>query len=369
MPDERYGLPLPVTGDLDTANPKGNRPYGTLVEAKDLSGRFWGPREGSQSFTRAWETDGPGNGTLYDGITLLGTNQVAGVASSYEHQFRDLGTTFTLDIWFRLDETAYATSDDEIGLYSFNTSVGAISVGIHGGTQGGNATKVLVAIDTSTTRSTAASTVSFTSTNTVSAGTDQEDKHHLRIVRDGATATLFIDGVQEGQTTGLSAINPINGPLDTRAIVQLGGSGTSDVALKGAIFGCVLRDGTYDSLPIEGVMPHSPWAPNVHHYYLGRNIDFGGGGRPLLRRRPLRRARASAGSVFGRLEHQREQRRHRARAVHCSGDADLDDAHEPYRYVRTCGGAFSQRQSTRDHSRFPVRRNVGQHDARRSVLR
>jgi hypothetical protein len=276
LPDGKYLIPLPVRGELDTADPIGDRPPGTLVEAKDVSARFWGPRTGSKAFTRVWE--GPGTASLYDEITLLGTNSVAGISSSYETQYRDLGTTFTLDIWFRLDETAYASAATEIGLYTFNSGgIGVISVGIHGGAAGANASKILVAIDTSATRSSAAATVSLTSSTAITAGTAQTDKHHLRITRDGATLTIYVDGSEDGVSTGLSASNPINSALSGRGQAIIGNSLTSDISLKGVVFAAVLRDGSYSTLPIEGTMPHSPWGGNVHHYLLGRSIDFGGG--------------------------------------------------------------------------------------------
>ena len=273
MPDARHNLFIPVRGDLDTADNVGDRPIGTLVEAKDVSSRFWGPRPGSQAFTRVWE--GPGTASLYDAIWLGGGSH--GYHRSYENQFRDLGLKFTIDVWFRLDEIAYASAVDEIGLYDFNVGArGDVSIGIHGGTQGGNATKIRVSIVTTPSRTTAASADVFTSTNTISYGTAQKNKHHIRLVRDGTTATLYVDGVQEGQTTSL-ANDPINAQQGDAAIVRTGRAFNSDVDIKGAVFASILRDGAYTSDPIEAVLPCAPWASNVHHYILGRSIDLGGG--------------------------------------------------------------------------------------------
>lgn len=275
MADERYGLPLPVTGDLDTANPVGNRPYGTLVEAKDLSGRFWGPREGSQSFTRVWE--GPGTAALYDNISLQASTDTYGLGQTYEPQFRDLGLSFTLDLWIRSDGTSYATGNTTIGIYNFRAgSIGDISVYLLADGAGANEGKILVQVITSETLIKADPAKSMTSSNTISTGSEQDKKHHIRVVRDGTTMTLYIDGVQEAQSTALLN-SPINAAVDAPSTVYLGSTSTADISFQGDIYGAVLRSGAYDSLPIEGVMPHSPWAPNVHHYILGRNIDFGGG--------------------------------------------------------------------------------------------
>ena len=275
MPDERYGLPLPVTGDLDTANPIGNRVLGTLVEAEDLSGRFWGPREGSQAFTRAWE--GPGTASLYDQITLQASTDTYGLAQTYETQFRDLGTQFTLDLWIRSDGTAYATGNSLIGIYNFRAgSIGEIFVYLLADGAGANEGKILVTVVTSETLVKADPPKSITSTNVISTGSEQDKKHHIRLVRDGTDMELFIDGVSEG--TNATLLNsPINAAVDAPSTVSIGYTSVADISFQGDIYGAVLRAGAYDSLPIEGVMPHNPWAPNVHHYILGRNIDFGGG--------------------------------------------------------------------------------------------
>lgn len=273
--DNAGRINLPVRGPLDTADPISDRPPGTLVEAIDLSPRYWGPRVGSLAFTRIWE--GPGTASLYDYITLKGTNNARGLGRSYEPQFRDLGTTFTLDLWFRIEEWTYAASAVEVGIYEFSCSgIGDISVGVYGGTQGGNELKLKVGITTSASRSSPASTVTITGTTALSTGTTELDKHHVRVVREGATATVFLNGAQDGQTTSLSATNPINSGFNSPGNVILGISSTSDLSFYGRIFGAVLRDGAFDTHPIEKVMPHDPWARTVRHYILGRDVTFGG---------------------------------------------------------------------------------------------
>jgi len=267
---------VPTRGELDTANPIGDRPVGTLVTARDMSARYWGPRVGSKAFTRLWE--GPGTKSLYNYITLNGTNSARGFGRSYEDQFRDLGTSFTLDVWFILEDWSFAAALDEVGLYEFTAGgYGDISVGIYGGTQGANEKKIKVGITTCTARNAAAATVTLTGTNTISSGTTATYRHHLRVVREGATATAYIDGISDATSSSLSATNPIYGPLLSLGDVTLGTSATSDGSFKGKILAAILRDGAFSSAPIENVMPCNPWAPNVHHYILGRSIDLGGG--------------------------------------------------------------------------------------------
>ncbi len=49
-------LEIPVHGALDTENPRASRPPGTLLEAKDLAHRWWGPRRGHKMVT--WPREG-----------------------------------------------------------------------------------------------------------------------------------------------------------------------------------------------------------------------------------------------------------------------------------------------------------------------
>lgn len=263
-----------MRGPLDTANPIADRPLGTLVSAVDVSSRYWGPRVGSRAFTRVWE--GPGTAVLYDHITLNGTNNCRGYGTSYEDGFRDLGTKFTLDIWLRLEDWAYATGNDEVGIYNFSPG---INVGLYGDTQGANEQKLKIGITTSATRGTPDSTVTFAGSATIPDGTALTDIRHIRLVRDGSTATSYVDGVQDGQTTGLVSTAPVTGNFGTAAALTIGASSTSNISFKGKILCAVLRDGAFSSQPIAD-FPRAPWARNVHHYVISRNIDLGAGQFP-----------------------------------------------------------------------------------------
>lgn len=275
---EPVPLVLNVRGDLDTSAPVTDRPLGALTRARDMHSQRWGPREGSQSFTRVWES--PGTASLYDGITLNGTNQARAFGHSLEDAFGDLGTTFTLDLWIRAADFTYAAAVDRIGVYSFGKRIGTtgscVTVNLFGGLQTDHE-RIEVRIITAPTRATVASTVTFTGSTRLTAGSTQTLKHHIRVVRDGANGYLYLNGILDGSTSSLSATDPINRPLGSVADVLLWYSADAgDITFNGSIYGAVLRDGAFRTDPIEAVMPCSPFARNIHHYYLGRNYALGG---------------------------------------------------------------------------------------------
>ena len=272
----KFNLNLDTRADLDTVSPVAGVAPGVLVDAQDLAPDYWGPRKGNASFTRSWET-ATGTSSLYDEITLAGTGTYAR-ARSFEEQFRDLGTKFTLDLWFRLSETAYSGAENIIGLYRWSAGSGEIAVWIRGA---GHASvgKMAASIITTPTRSSADSTVTLSGATAIPLGTDQDDKVHVRLVRDGATATLYLNGVSDATSSSLVAGSQIFSTVGSAANVSLGSSvlsPTTEATFKGIIYGAVLRDGAFTSEPIEAVMPCAPWARNVHHHYLGRPVSFGG---------------------------------------------------------------------------------------------
>lgn len=272
----KYTLPIGTTEELNTALPVSNLPPGSLIAATDTHTRYWGPKRGSAAFTQAQE--GPGTAALYNAITQnYVTSGAYGYARSYEDAFRDLGTKCTLDIFFRLEDIAYASAVNGIGLHGFqaNGSGAGIDVDVRGGAHTDHE-RIRVTITTAPTRGTAAASVSMTGTTRISYGTGQTNKHHARVVRDGTTATLYLDGVQDAQMTILVANNPINGVLGQEyGQVLLGYSGTANIPFKGHIYGASLRDGSFSSQPIENRMICSPWARNTHYCYLGRQILLG----------------------------------------------------------------------------------------------
>lgn len=275
MADRPLPISLDVRGELNTAYPVGDMPPGTLVAAPDVAHRALGPRRGSGAFTQAME--GPGTASLYDAITLNGTNNARGLARTYEDAFGDLGTKFTLDLWFRLEATAYASAVNRVGVYAFNSSgSGAgIDVNVFGGAHSDHE-RIEVRISTSPTRATAASVVAFTGATRLLAGTTQTHKQHVRVVRDGANGYLYLNGVLDGSTSGLAANDPINKVYGYPCDVLLGTSETADISFLGHVYGAWLRDGAFATQPVEARMPHAPFARNVHHAYVGRSIALGG---------------------------------------------------------------------------------------------
>lgn len=277
MPDTKVPIEIDCRGPLDTANPISNLEPGALIEALELYYNYWGPKVGSLSTTRIWES--PGTGAIYSEIVFNSGASTYATGSSYEREFRDLGTKFTLDLWFRLENVAFAASKDEIGLYKFVTSVGVIEVSVLGPGSLDHE-KLQVKIITTPSRTTSDTTVTITGSSRISYGTGQNDIQHVRLVRDGASAMLYLNGVADGgSSTALVATSPLLGALNGQALVALGQSYDSTdltVTFYGRIYGAVLRDGAFSSQPIEAVMPCAPHARNVHHFYINQNYSLGG---------------------------------------------------------------------------------------------
>jgi hypothetical protein len=266
--DKPFPLRLDVRGELDTAMPVGDRAPGTLVAAADVRHDALGPRRGSLAFTRVWE--GPGVASLYDAITVdgSGASYCQGRGQSYEDAFRDLGTKFTMDLWFRYDSTTGATNLNI--LWKHQNGNGEVEVSVRGPAHADHE-KIVVLITTTPTRTTFDPLVSFTCSTRLSVGTAQTDKCHIRLVRDGANAYLYLNGVLDGSTTSLVATSPIFAQQTTASGTWILG----DLGLRGRFFGCVLRDGAFRTEPIEAVMPCGPWNRNVHYYILGRRHALG----------------------------------------------------------------------------------------------
>ncbi len=276
--DKKFYKKLDVRGEIDTAMPIADRPHGTLVVATDLDSKSWGPRRGSQRFTGVWE--GPGTASLYDEITFPGTgsNYAIGAVAG------DLGTAFTLDLWARVTDVSGVTGTNAMGLYQFYVGgIGILDVSLRGPNHADHE-RVHVEITTSASRSSSDARVAFTGATRLSVGSTQMDKHHLRFVRDGATLTLYLDGVADGSTSSLAATHGLNSTLGQSAAVTLGTSFAhadngstllTVVPWKGQIFGAWLRDGAFSTQPIEARMPCAPRARNVRHAYLGRKHALG----------------------------------------------------------------------------------------------
>jgi hypothetical protein len=270
-------IPVPVRGEIDTRNPITDRAPGTLVTARDLHPSHWGPRRGSLSFTRAWES--PGTALLYDIVNFTQATTTYALGGAADEHYRDMGTKFTVDVWFRLEDTGYAAGQTNISVFTFYA----------GGNVGGNPgvfvsvtgpahaspNKVTVGVRTAPDRSTIDSLVTLTSSTSVLVGTAQKDISHVRVVRDGANAYLYLNGVLEASSAGVVASSGVLGGLDGRGSVGVC-FGAGGVGLKGTFYLGVVRDGSFRTQPIESVPPTNPLARNVHAYVVGSQLATGG---------------------------------------------------------------------------------------------
>lgn len=270
-------IPVPVRGELDTRNPITDRAPGTLVTARDLHPSHWGPRRGSLAFTRAWES--PGTALLYDGIQFTQSAATSTFTGLFEKSAKELGTKFTVDIWFRLEDTGYAAGKNSIGLWEHSISGSAssgIGISIFGPAHASSG-KVRVEVVTAPTTTTADTPVVLTSASSVPVGTAQTDIVHLRVVRDGSGLYLYLNGTLDASTTSLVATSPIRQREEDHGTFRVAresyGPATA-IEFKGRIYALVLRDGAFRTAPIEAVPPENPYARNVHYYILGRNYDL-----------------------------------------------------------------------------------------------
>jgi hypothetical protein len=268
-------IPVPVRGELDTRNPITDRAPGTLVTARDLHPSHWGPRRGSLSFTRAWES--PGTALLYDNIQFTQSAATSTFTQTNEKSVKELGTKFTADIWFRLEDTGYAAGKNSIGLWEHSISGCGIGISIFGPNHASTG-KVRVEVVTAPTTTTTDTPVVITSTATVPVGTAQTDIVHLRLVRDGASLYLYLNGTLDTSVGTLVATSPIRQREEDTGTLRVArdafGPATS-IEFKGRIYALVLRDGAFRTSPIEAMLPENPWARNIHYYILGRNYDLG----------------------------------------------------------------------------------------------
>lgn len=264
-------------GPLDTTNPVTDRLPGTLRTAVDVHPRYWGPRKGMKAFTRTWEESGSGIYTNY--YVYAGVDDSTFMLTDNAH-VRDLGLKFTLDLWVRLNDITYASAKDNVGLithdvynggYVAGTAVGYVRIKVI--TSGADAGKLKVLIKPTSSRGVAGTEVTFTTSTTLGVGTTVEDRHHLRLVRDGATATLYKDGTSIGSTSSL-AVQPILGSYTGQGSVELGVCVASPTEgfWKGEIFGAMMRDGAYSSV-FNSTLPSNASGRNVHYFLVSRQLS------------------------------------------------------------------------------------------------
>ena len=238
---------LDTRAPLDTSNQISDRAPGTLVVALDVGHRWWGPREGGKSITQPHDmptVDKPRSQThsSFDG------------ASTYVHgpfvssDQRDLGVRWTLDIVFSADSVDHGAFDEAIifkwVVKTSATAVDAITVGLRGTSAGSAERKIRATITPTTAADTPGTTKTLDATTQLTVGTDEEDRHHIRLVRDGKTATLYVNGTSEATASGMSKRNGHVGSADVGRW-EMGNAAAPN--FKGIIFYAALRDGVYEN--------------------------------------------------------------------------------------------------------------------------
>ena len=207
----RLPLDLTVRGPLNTSDPKSDRPPGTLLEAQDLAHRWWGPRRGRK--TVAWPIGSesrqvtPGRAA----INFTSGDFVTGQIVDYAQDIKD---SFTLDIVLRLRQ-APAGSEE---IFQWRTASAAdLIVRLHS-----SATYGRVQVFFNGISGGAHLTGSAILANGIS---DDTKIAHIRVVRDGTSAYLYVNGVLDDSATGLSSpkITWLSAP-NTRETWLIGGT-------------------------------------------------------------------------------------------------------------------------------------------------
>lgn len=256
----RILIPLDTRARLDSANPPTDRPPGTLVTALDVGSRWWGPRLGGKSFSNPHNMpsgDEPRGQsvTTFDGAGAY----VTGAFQSPEQ--RDLGTRWTLDIVFSADSVNHATFDEAI-IFKWTTktsatAIDAITVGIRGTSAGGSERTIRATITPTSSPDVAGTTKTLDSTTQLTVGTDEQDRHHIRLVRDARTARLYVNGASEATAGGMSKSNGHVGSADVGQWELSSGAAPN---FKGIVYYATLRDGVYGNPERGYPMPVFPRA-------------------------------------------------------------------------------------------------------------
>lgn len=261
---------LNTAAPLDTANPPTARPAGVLIEAQNLGSRWWGPRTPNRADTWLGRRITTG-GRQSRFLTFNGSTQYAG-GNLYADAVRDLGTTWTVDVWFGLADTdeSLPTLAAHVRLNVFSwyavAGVGTTDASIYiylGGPNGSPADlrKITARINTTSARGTTANAYTVQSTSQVPVNTgswaDNYSKiTHVRLVRNGSDLRLYVNGVLEATTT-VHETQPHQGDIG-----DLGGYTLADsAAFKGIIPRVVVRTSAYIGPVIDsnmfGQCPHA----------------------------------------------------------------------------------------------------------------
>lgn len=258
----RIPIILDTQEELNTADPQTNRPSGTLVAAPDVHHHYWGPRVGTKAYTHALESSGSAMG--YDYITMTGGSATA---SSYNPQWRDWGTKWTLDLFFKLREYAYAGTTP-IGIFEYQiNSVSCLRIRILTTVADQGKIEVLV-----TPTGVVGGTITTTAIDPLAGSVPHV---HLTVVRDGESITVYDQGVSIGTgststTRGFTGTGTQTGDL-TLAFNPTG----TNIYFDGNIYAAVWRVGVFNTLPFENYPPSDCRDMSIRSYLLGADLSYG----------------------------------------------------------------------------------------------
>lgn len=276
---------LNTAAPLDTANPPTARPAGVLIEAQNLGSRWWGPRTPNRA--DGWygqlETTGSQQALFmeYDGTSSqsIGRTKSAGI--------KDLGTTWTLDLWAGLKDTAedlaYANTYPKIPVFVWGLGPVSIYVWITSplGVTGGNPLgSINVQVKTSDRDGNVLHTYDLLSNvvmpvNTGGWSTNYNKIKHIRVVRNGPDLVLYVDGVLADSET--VAEDEAHFSAASAGATWLLGFKSGDGYFKGLIPAAVLRDGAHTGTFDSNLIPQNPWSKDVRLHvgcvYSGKSGD------------------------------------------------------------------------------------------------
>ena len=244
-------IPMDTRAPLDTSNPKTNLAPGTLVTAQDCGFRWWGPRKGSKQVAQANSLDPASTPPLVPGpmdspLSFDGDQDyVQGIMSSVQQY--DLPRSWTLDVVFRVDTIANTSGFSQIPIFRWSfTDFNPIDVSLNRTTAPYSEREILATIVPTSSPGVAGPSTILNSGTQYTVGTDPEDVHHVRVVRDGSTAKLIVNGTLVDTETGLNALRPHQAG-SKEAFWSIGQvSDLNNISFSGTFFRALLRIGAYD---------------------------------------------------------------------------------------------------------------------------
>ena len=265
---------IPVTGPMDTANPPTNRQPGTLLASVDVGTRTWGPRQSFKAMTWAGQATSISNQSSAAGTEFAFDGNNTYVKGTMPREQVDLGTRWTLDVWFSMTTATAGSSKAPIFQWWLDVvPTVAIEVGVYNASHATNPNKVYAIIKTTSAPTTVAHTYTLVG-GTVVAGTSLTTAHKLerrgvRIVRDGATITLV-------DTLGSRDTSVVSAPLTERHEGVYANNGAwlladtttgTNSLFKGVVHKVCLRSGADSSV-------FADFAAIEHAYPRSRDVIF-----------------------------------------------------------------------------------------------